>query len=225
MFTVAILTAAGPVAAQSLSEGDEASAAVQPSGNPSWPVYPSERHVLIRGEATAGLRASDPFSLGALTPVSAFVEGTYAFLKVGSFLFGPSLGIQAGFSPAGGQYTLQPGVAGYRRFSPTFAMTARIDVPILLTAGDCGTLGLQPSGSNMGSGISDNVNFVHVPNTGYCPTTSVGIEAAVGAAYYLRAGLALTGEITFDYYVGDGMLGYPIVGLGLGVLFDYEVLP
>ncbi len=226
IFLAAAFTAAAPAAAQVPPESGEAGAgAPQQPTDGAWPLYPHERHLLVRAEATTAARLSDPFAQGSLAPVTAFVEGTWAFLHLGRFLFGPSLGFQAGFDRTGGQYALQPGVAVYRRFSPGFAFTARVDVPILFTQGACDPQPPLMANGLTGHGISDNVNFIPAPGVGFCPGTSVGIEAAAGAAFYVRAGLAVTAELSFDYYLGDGRLGYPLLGGGLGLLFDYEVLP
>lgn len=54
---------------------------------------------------------------------------------------------------------------------------------------------------------------------------SVGLELGLGAAVYLTSGIALTGELTGDIYFGDSMRVYPVVGLGLGLMVDYELLP
>lgn len=53
----------------------------------------------------------------------------------------------------------------------------------------------------------------------------MGFEAAVGGAFYIRSGLAITAEAVFDLYLGNGGSVYPIIGGGLGILVDYEVLP
>src|SRR5581483_1854659 len=123
------LSAAAPAGAQVPPETMEPGAVPHPTGG-AWPVYPGERHILVRAEATTAARLSDPFSSGALAPVTAFVEGTYAFYHLGPYLLGPSVGLQLGFDGSGSQVAVQPGVALYRRFSPTFSAMARIDVPI-----------------------------------------------------------------------------------------------
>ena len=54
---------------------------------------------------------------------------------------------------------------------------------------------------------------------------AVGLELGGGAAYYLTSGFALTGELSFGMYFGDRGTVYPNLGVGIGVLIDWEVLP
>lgn len=205
------------------------------ASSPGWRTYPRERHLLVRLEATGAFRLSDPLNHGAVGPIGGLVQGTYAFVHAGDLLLGPSVGVQIAGDHTGLQYAVQPGVALYRRFSPTFALTARVDVPILITRGlcddqqprvvpDANRNPANPSTYWLGSGASAP-DRVPTPEVGFCPTTAVGVEAAAGAALYLRAGLAVTGEVTFNTYFGNGGLTYPMVGAGLGLLLDYEVLP
>lgn len=192
-------------------------------------MQPGERHVLIRTEFGIGARLRDPFSFGVLSPPSLLVEGTYAFLHLGNFLLGPSLGLQGGIDRNGAQVAVQPGVQIYRRFTEAIAAHARVDVPLLITRGACPrSAGLAiPQGSPqwVGGGVAPNRSVVYPPGWGYCPEVSVGFEVAAGAAFYIRSGLAVTAEATFDLYLGNGGAIYPIIGGGLGILVDYEVLP
>ena len=48
---------------------------------------------------------------------------------------------------------------------------------------------------------------------------------AAGGALYLLSGFAVTAEVSFNMYFGDGGIIYPLIGGGIGLLFDYEVLP
>lgn len=217
-FCAAMTLAALPAAAQSGPDGSES------QGSGGWRVYPSERHILVRAEATLGARLNDPYSAGALAPVAPFVEGSFLFLRAGRFLMGPSLGAQVGIDRVGVQATVQPGWTVYRRFSGRFAASARVDVPLLITQGGCGSERVD-AGVYPGAGYVLNRTRIPVPNGGYCPALSVGIEAAVGGSFYLTSGFALTAEAIFDTYFGDSGISFPILGGGVGVLFDYEVLP
>lgn len=173
------------------------------------------------------IRLQDYFDQGSLAPLSALVQGSYAALHLGPVIVGPSFGLQLGFDRTGMQYVLQPGVLAYRRFSGRFAVTGRLDANVLVTRGACDPQTPLPvlSPAWRGGGIPMNQNVVPAPSSGYCPTVALGFEAAFGAAFYIRSGFALTTELTFNLYGGDGGLPYPFVGLGLGVLFDHEVLP
>lgn len=221
LFTVGLVLAAVPAAAQELGD--------PPAPSSGWTVQPNERHILLRAEFGIGARLRDPFSYGVLSPPSVLVQGTYAFLHVGKFLLGPSLGLQGGMDRNGAQFAVQPGVQIYRRFTSAVAAHARIDVPLLITRGACQrSAGLMiPPGSPqwVGGGIAPNRSVVYPPGWGYCPELSVGFEAAVGGAFYIRSGLAITAEAVFDLYLGNGGSVYPIIGGGLGILVDYEVLP
>lgn len=192
-------------------------------------MHPNERHLLVRAEFGIGARLRDPFSYGVLSPPSVLVEGTYAFVHLGNFLLGPSLGLQGGIDRNGMQFTVQPGVQIYRRFTSAVSAHARVDVPMLITRGACQrSPGLAiPAGSPqwVGSGIAPNRSVVYPPGWGYCPELSVGFEVAAGGAFYIRSGLAITAEAIFDLYLGNGGSVYPIIGGGLGILVDYEVLP
>jgi hypothetical protein len=101
LFAVGLLLAAVPAAAQGLGD--------PPAPSSGWTVHPNERHLLVRAEFGIGARLRDPFSYGVLSPPSVLVEGTYAFLHLGNFLFGPSLGLQGGIDRNGAQFTVQPG--------------------------------------------------------------------------------------------------------------------
>ncbi|MDO9020257.1 MAG: hypothetical protein Q8S73_43765 [Deltaproteobacteria bacterium] len=221
LFAVGLVLAALPAAAQDVSD--------PPAPSSGWTVHPSERHILVRTQFGIGARLRDPFSYGVLSPPSVLVQGTYAFLHLGKFLLGPSLGLQGGIDGNGAQIAVQPGVQIYRRFTDVIAAHARVDVPLLITRGACQrSPGLMvPAGSPqwVGSGIAANRGVVYPPGWGYCPELSVGFEVAAGAAFYVRSGLAVTAEAIFDLYLGNGGSIYPIIGGGVGILVDYEVLP
>jgi hypothetical protein len=179
-------------------------------------------------EATTAARLVDPYAQGSLGPVGAFVDGTLTLFHGGRFHFGPSLGLQLGFDASVSQLAIQPGFGVFARLSPRVAVHGRIGVPLLVTRGLCpdeAPLEIPVGmGQLRGGGIAPNQGVVRVPGAGYCPTLAVGVELGAGAAFYLTSGLALTGEVTFDFYRGD-TVGFPLVGGGLGILMDLEVLP
>lgn len=224
---MAAASATTTAAAQNAPEPGESTAPPTTPAPSSWRTYPRERHLLLRVEAMSGLRLQDYFAQGSFAPVSVLAQGSFTFLHLGSVMLGPSLGAQVGFDRAGTQIAIQPGITAYRRFSGHFALTGRIDANILVTRGVCDPQMPLPvlMSSWRGLGIPANQGVVPAPSSGYCPTIAFGGEAALGAAYFIRSGLALAGEVTFNMYGGDGGLTYPIVGVALGVLFDREVLP
>lgn len=62
------------------------------------------------------------------------------------------------------------------------------------------------------------------------PDLSGGLEAAVGAALMVTAGLGVQGEVVGDIYYGAGTFDHtvstiPVVSAQLGLFVDYEVLP
>ena len=62
------------------------------------------------------------------------------------------------------------------------------------------------------------------------PDPNVGAEAALGGAYFVRAGIALSGELVGDLFYGAATpeVRYsviPLISAQIGVLVDYEVLP
>lgn len=228
MTAAAVLVAAAPAAAQTPRDETEPNrgAASEEGGARSgaWRHYPSERHILVRAGANVGARLSDPFAQGALAPITPYVEGTYAFVHLGSFLLGPTLNFQTGIDKTGAQFAIQPAATLYRRFNNLLGFTARVGVPLLVTRGACETDWL-PTTNRLGGGVLPNRNRIPVPGSGYCPALSVGVEAGVSGALYIRSGLAITLEASFNVYFGDGGLIYPVGGGGLGILVDYEVLP
>ncbi len=224
---MAAALAAAPAAAQTVPDATEpgASPAHEGASQGGWTLYPRERHILVRAEATVGARLNDPYDAGALAPIAPYLQGSYQFLHVGRFQMGPSLGFQAGIDHVGAQFAIQPGWQVFRRFTGRLALTGRVEVPILITQGACAVDRVRADPAFPGHGFSLNAMTLPVPSAGYCPTVSVGVEAAVGAALYLTSGVALTGEVIFDLYFGDSAITFPILGGGLGLMVDYEVLP
>ncbi|HET7540165.1 MAG TPA: hypothetical protein VFK05_09840 [Polyangiaceae bacterium] len=62
------------------------------------------------------------------------------------------------------------------------------------------------------------------------PDLSAGLEAAVGGAYMISAGLGVQSELAFSLYYGAAtqersVTTIPVLSLQLGLFIDYEVLP
>lgn len=221
------LLVATPALAQTAPDAEEGGAA--PAAPARWQVYPRERHVWVRAEYSTGLRLRDPFGQGALAPHSLLVQGSFGFVHLGQWILGPSLGVQLGIASPFTQVGIQPGVTIHRRLSSRLALTGRVDIPFFLTKQGGvieGTLPVpQDRPNEFGSGTLPYQRAVPYPSSSYNPSLAPGLEVAAGVAYYLRAGIAVTAEAVFNTYFGDSMFVYPIVGGGVGVLFDYEMLP
>lgn len=231
MFLVAAFALATPqVAAQTAHDPTEpgassATAESAPVASSGWHRYAGERHILVRGAATMGVRLNDPYAAGALAPVGGYLQGNFLFLHAGPFQMGPSLGFQASADSIGPQFTVQPGWQALARFSGRFGVLARAEIPVLITRGACPVDRVPADPGFQGHGVQINNSTLPVPSTGYCPTVSLGLELAGGAALYLTSGVALTGEVIFDLYFGDSFIPFPVLGGGLGIMVDYEVLP
>lgn len=191
-----------------------------------WRLYPREKHLLVRVMGGAAARLNDPFGVGRLAPPTLTVDAAFTLAHIGRFQIGPYLGFQVGFDRNGAQpqYAVVPGAVLTRRFSDLFGFNVRVGVPIAIVRGNCDPFPIPAQGYT-GRGSVMNRGVVQVPDTSFCPTVSPGIEAAVGAALYLRSGFALTAEVNFDLYFGDNNIAYPFIGGSLGFLFDYEVIP
>ena len=87
LFLAAAVFTGGATAYAQPREDNEpggATPATEEGASPSgWRVYPRERHILVRLEATGAARLSDPLNHGAVGPISGFVQGSYAFLHLG----------------------------------------------------------------------------------------------------------------------------------------------
>lgn len=62
------------------------------------------------------------------------------------------------------------------------------------------------------------------------PDTTWGLEGALGAAWFVRGGIGLAGELVGDLYYGAGttdvrVATYPVLAAQLGLVLAYEVLP
>lgn len=223
----AMLLAPWTARGQTASEVEPGTASGNASGSTSgWRLYPREKHLLLRAMASTAYRINDPFAVGRLAPPTLTIDGAFTLLHFGQFQFGPYLGLQIGFDRGGAQpqFAVTPGAVLTRRFSPLFALNARVAVPLAIVRGYCPPFALDAS-TRRGMGAVQFQNVVQVPDTSYCPELSVGIEAAAGAALYIRSGFAVTAEVSFDLFFGDGGIVYPNIGGGIGLLFDLEVIP
>jgi hypothetical protein len=205
-----VLAATSTAAAQSEGEGGE------PVATPgAWAAYPNERHLVGRLTGGVGLSFNDAFGAGLLAPPWLMVDGGYLLKTFGSIRTGPRLGVQLGFdSHSAVQYAVQPGWMVLARSSSTLGFTGRLDVPVLITRG-------RNEYTNLDSAPGTPIQVL----TTQPRTVSFGVEAGFGAAYYLTSGIALTGEISASLYFGDSFYTYPVLGLGIGALVDYELLP
>lgn len=224
-FAAATALAAPTVGAQTPPDTTEPSPAAPSASSGGWTLYPNERHVTVRGQFVAGLRLSDPYAQGRMTPLGASLGGSFLFVKAGPMLMGPSLGVQLGFDPVGTQVAFQPGWQALWRMGSRFGLTGRVEIPLLVTPGACPVDRIMADPGFTGQGFELNRTTIPVPSTGTCPTVTFGAEVGVGAAVYVTSGIALTAEATFDMYFGDSFLFFPILGGGVGVMIDYEVLP
>ncbi len=224
-FAAAVALATPQVGAQTAGDPTESGVGASQSASGGWRRYPNERHVFVRAAGTVAARLTDPYSQGTLAPPGAYVSGGFGFLHVGPTIMGPSLGVQAGFDPVGVQVAVQPGWQMWWRLASRLAFTARVEIPILITRGACPVDYVPADMGFQGAGFGLNRNRLPVPATGYCPTVTVGVEAAPGLAFYVTNGVALTAEAVFDFYVGDSLLPFPLLGGAVGLMVDYEVLP
>jgi hypothetical protein len=218
----AVLAAGSSAWAQHPPDGEsppgEGSAAEGASTAPgAYPTYRNERHLLVRLLGGSGLGFNNAYGRGLVLPPFVFLQGSFTFLNVGAIHMGPSLGAQSGldFAHSGVQWTVQPGWMVHYRPTSALALNARLDVPFLFTRGVT-----QPEMVNPSSGQAPVYAPIH-----HTLDAGFGIEAGLGAAYYLTAGLALTAELSGGFYFGDSFYTFPYVGLGLGVLVDFEILP
>jgi len=220
---------AAPVLAQEAPAGESMGAEGQPPPTSAWRVYPRERHIWLRAEYATGVRLRDPFGQGALAPHSLLVQGSFGFVHLGSWILGPSLGVQVGIASPFTQIGVQPGVTIHRRLSHRLALTGRFDIPLFFTKGATEIGGLLPvpgtRPNEFGMGTLAFQRNIPYPTGSYNATLAPGLEVAAGVAYYLRAGVAVTAEVVVSTYLGDSQFVYPIVGGGVGLLFDYEMLP
>jgi hypothetical protein len=227
-FAVAMVAAP---AAHAQSAGEGSSAATGASGAAAYPSFANERHLVVRALAGAGLRINDAYNAGLLAPPYAFAQVSYLFVNAGPVRLGPALGGQVGLDVGHGplQFTAQPGVLAVIRVAPIFAWTARLDVPILFTRGAARYSATAPNApaEMVRAATPFTSPFSNASGAPFARpyTVGFGVEGAFGGALYLTAGVALTAEVTASMYFGDSFYTFPVIGGGLGLMVDYEMLP
>lgn len=227
MAFAAVLLASNAAAAQGVGEGAEPSSE---SSSVGWSLQPGERHIVGRVQGGVGLRVFDPWGAGALAPGWIHAQGAYLFVRGGPFVMGPSLGAQVGLDVghSAPQFTAQPGWLMRARFSQRWGLLLRADIPILVTRGanvDRPEFRVQdPPNDAMGNPPAVRRADVRAPfERPY--TAAFGIEVGGAGAFYLTSGIALTAELNAGMYFGDSFFSYPVIGVGLGALIDYELIP
>jgi hypothetical protein len=239
---VTAMMASSTAIAQSAVEpvsGAEAISIVPAAGE--WRSYPNERHVLTRLQGGIGLRLFDPYSAGVLAPGWIHAQGGFLFINAGKLRMGPTLGAQLGLDlwHSGLQGAVQPGWTLMYRSATRWAIMGRVDVPFVLTrswdpARDaCIYLPGAAPRPGMPDTRSAQVQDPCMPSNmlparvpyGVVPAVAVGVEAGGSFAYFLTGGFALTAELSAGIYFGDSGVSIPVLGLGLGTMFDFELLP
>lgn len=133
---------------------------------------------------------------------------------------------------------MQAGWLAYWRLSTRFGLLARVEVPALITGSwrpefdTCiAVLGMPgaPVGQRTVStlpGCTGGAGTVYarLPD-GKSTAISFGTEAGVTAAVFVTGGIAVTAEVSGGVYFGDSFVSAPLLGLTLGALVDYELLP
>lgn len=233
------LAASSTALAQSNEEGGGSRNVAPAAGE--WRSYPNERHILGRLQGGIGLRLFDPYSAGVLAP--GWIHGQVGFLllNAGKFRMGPTLGGQLGLDPghSAPQGTIQPGFTAMYRLNSRMALLGRVDVPFLITRSWDPALDtcVYLTGAAPRPGQPDtravrvelqcqpsNMIPARVPY-GSVPAVAVGVEAGATFAFFLTGGFALTAELNGGAYFGDSSVTTPLLGVGLGALIDYELLP
>jgi hypothetical protein len=222
-------------------DDESASRASEAPASGGWASYPRERHLLGRLQGGIALRLFDPYSAGALAPGWIHGQAGYLFLNVGRFRMGPTLGGQLGLDPGHSrpQGALQPGWTAMTRLNPRMALLGRIDLPLVFTRSwdpaqdTCIYLPGNPPRPGQPDTRVPQVQAQCQPSNmiparvpyGAVPALAVGLEAGATFAYFLTSGLALTAELNGGVFFGDSGVTTPLLGVGLGVLVDHELLP
>lgn len=234
------LLASSAAFAQTGAEGEGASASGPPAPG-EWRAYTNERHITARLQGGIGLRLYDPFSAGALAPGWIHAQAGFNFITAGNVRMGPTLGGQLGLDlgHSGLQGTLQPGWQIHYRPSARWAILARADFSLAFTrtwdpARDaCIYLTGQAPRPGQPDTRAVTVQDPCMPSNmlparvpyGVGPALALGFEAGGAFAYYLTGGFALTAELNAAMYFGDSGTTAPLLGIGIGAMFDYELLP
>jgi len=160
--------------------------------------------VFATAQGGAGLRFNNPFRLA--TQLSSSAEAVsrtaaYAELGVGATL-GDPLGLQHGAT-----VRMAFALEGVQQavLTPSYMIFLRTSGPFAAFA-------------------RAGVPVVLTPNRTF------GVEGALGAVWFVRAGLGLTGELVGDVFWGTGTRdrgtpAYPLLSAQAGLLVAYEVMP
>jgi hypothetical protein len=236
------MLASSPALAQSAGEPPaEGGATSSAPAAGEWRSYPNERHVLARLQGGIGLRLFDPYSAGVLAPGWIHAQGGFLFINAGKLRMGPTLGAQLGLDlgHSGLQGAVQLGWTLMYRPATRWAIMGRVDVPIVFTHSWDPTRDAciylpgaapRPGAPDTRSAqvqdpcLPSNMLPARVPY-GIVPAVAVGVEAGGSFAYFLTGGFALTAELSAGIYFGDSGTSTPVLGLGIGAMFDYELLP
>ncbi len=208
-----------------------------PPASSSWPTLPNERHLLVRLQGGVGLRLVNPWGASPLSPPWIHAQIGFLFINAGPVRMGPTVGGQIGLDlgRAGVQGAPQVGWAMLVPVAERVSLNIRADVAGMITRGSAA---FRPSAMRTNPSACEPFNIapVMLPNTqsggsgvdvpqgtrsciGFVP----GFEVAAGPAIYLSSGIALTAELAFSGWIGDSLF-YPVLGLGLGLMIDYEML-
>ncbi|MBL8681201.1 MAG: hypothetical protein JNK05_18635 [Myxococcales bacterium] len=209
-------------------EGGGGSANAAPAAG-EWRTYRNERHVIARLQGGPAFRLYDPFSAGAIGPGWIHAQGGFLFLNVGKLRMGPSLGGQLGLDlgHSGLQGTIQPGWSLMFRPSPRWAILGRVDFSMAFVRTSVFANDLCVYNRPVNPIVPCAADNMMPARLAYGTTTAVamGFEAGGTFAFFLTGGVALTAELNTGVYFGDSGTSAPLIGLGLGALFDYELLP
>jgi hypothetical protein len=186
-----------------------------------WPVISGEKHLMARITGGGAIRLLDPWGSGAFAPPWMLVQGSFLFGAGGPVRLGLSVGGQLGFDQgrSGMQYALQPGLVALIRPSGSIGLLARLDVPILFTRG-------QNTIEQLGSGTDGLTGHSPIRYPADRPiVATMGFELGLGATYFITSGFGIVLEVNTSLYLGDSGFSYPLLGGGLGLVVDYELLP
>jgi hypothetical protein len=229
-FLTALLASSSAFAQTPSGEGEGSGGAQSASATAGeWRAYPNERHVIARLQGGAAFRLYDPFSAGALAPWWIHGQAGFLFLNAGKLRMGPTLGGQLGLDlgHSGLQGTIQPGWALMFRPSPRWAILGRVDFSVAFVKTNVFANDLcvynRPTRPIEPCRESNMVPARLAYGTG--TAVALGFEAGGTFAYFLTGGFALTAEVNTGFYFGDSGTTAPLLGVGIGALFDYELLP
>lgn len=241
LWVATLLASSSAALAQNAEESGSSTAASrgEPPAPGEWRAYPRERHILGRVAGGIGFRLADAYGVGPIAPPFAHIHGAFTFLNVGRLHMGPSLGTQLGFDThARVQGTAQVGWLAYWRMSSRIAILGRFEVPLLFTGtwnpdfDTCITaMGTpaQPPAQRMFAAtspcnVASGTVAARLPD-GKSLGLAFGLDAGAMFAFFVTGGFAVTAEVNGGVYFGDSFVSTPLVGVTLGALVDYELIP